>query len=169
MDGNPKKQPSYVAYARFLITMLRGCHGNSRARFLSLRCRAESLAMQTSSEWQMLPMHIEHRLESPASIHHLLSNSVSVWCHICRSPINSLFQALPGLPPALQSEILAVLHRDVLDAAAGLPASVQAAAFSGSGLYQVYRAHFARVTTFQTASPALCVMLVHPASLGNRR
>jgi hypothetical protein len=36
-DGNPKKQPSHVAYARFLITMLRGCQGTSRARLLSLR------------------------------------------------------------------------------------------------------------------------------------
>ena len=25
VDGNPKKQPPYVAYARFLVTMLLGC------------------------------------------------------------------------------------------------------------------------------------------------
>jgi hypothetical protein len=88
----------------------------------------------------------ETRLESPASGRHLQSNSVAAWCLDCRSPINSLFQALPGLPPALQSDILAVLQRDVLDAAVGLPASVQAAAFSGSGLYQVPPACLANVT-----------------------
>jgi hypothetical protein len=38
LDANPKKQPPHVAYARFLITMLQGCHGANRARFISLRC-----------------------------------------------------------------------------------------------------------------------------------
>lgn len=53
VDGNPKKQPPHVAYARFLIAMLHGCQGTSRARFLSLRCHAESSALQTSSKRQM--------------------------------------------------------------------------------------------------------------------
>jgi hypothetical protein len=44
-DANPKKQPPYVAYARFLITMLHGCQGANRARFISLRWHGRSHAV----------------------------------------------------------------------------------------------------------------------------